>query len=188
MPGPRADLDPITDTLRALNAGEQDAQAKLWSLVYEQMRALANRHRVPERDLLHQTTDVVHSVFEILARQRQTLWQSRSHFFGIAAIAMRRIVVDWARKAERQPPHGDDGEEAGATTNRAQAACAELLDLETALVELERRHPRCARVVEMRYFADVGFADIAAELSISERTAANDWAFARAWLKRWLAR
>lgn len=178
----------VTTVLGDLRRGAPDAAERLWELVYARLRALAASHRLPAGDLVHRTTDIVHAAFEALARQTEVAWQDRTHFFAVASLAMRRTVTDWARAIARRT--NALGRSVGDVEAAGEPATdpAELVDLDDALQALERRSPRCARVVEMRYFGGLGFAEIARVLEVSERTVANDWKFARAWLQHRLSR
>jgi RNA polymerase sigma factor (TIGR02999 family) len=178
----------VTRVLAELRSGTPGASERLWDLVYARLRALAARHRLPSGDLVHRTTDIAHAAFEALARQSQVEWQDRAHFFAVASLAMRRTVVDWARAAGRRAvASGRSVDELEVAAARGPDP-ADLVDLDDALTALERHEPRCARVVEMRYFGGLPFAEIAEALGVSERTAAGDWTFARAWLFRRLSR
>jgi RNA polymerase sigma factor (TIGR02999 family) len=170
----------ITRALAAAYRDEPGAHEQLWSVVYGQLRELAGRLRLPQRDLLHQTTDVVHEVFDAMRRQRAAL-TSRERFFGFAALAMRRVVVNWARKAIRE------GQHCGGSSSEPRAehelTAEELVQLDEALSGLASLNPRCARVVELRYFCGLDSASIAAQLGVSARTVEADWTLARAWLR-----
>lgn len=139
------------------------------------------------RDHTLQPTALVNEAYLRLAGQRAE-WQNRAHFLGVAAQAMRRILVDHARRraaAKRPDPR------ARVTLSGLAAAGAaevDVLDLETALVRLAEMDPRAARVVELRAFAGCSAAEAAEVLAVSEATVARDWRMAQSWLRRELAR
>jgi RNA polymerase sigma factor (TIGR02999 family) len=160
------------------------AAARLWPLVHERLRRLASRCGVPEGDVLHQTTDIVHAAFERLARER-TVWQNTAHFMAIAACHMRRVVASWARRVVQERRHLSTTAAVSAPEPVADGCDpAELLALDEALEELHLRHARAAQVVDLRFFAGLGFAEIARALDVSLSTAEHDWTFARAWLHK----
>lgn len=175
---------PVTDLLLEWSKGNRAVQDRLFGVVYNELHRLASRQMLKEasgRSL--QTTDLVHEVYLRLINQRQVDWESRAHFFAIAARLMRRILVDHARarQAEKRPtvtvtvaisdlPLGAD------------AKTLEFLALDEALAQLEAIDPRQARIVEMRFIAGLSEEEIASVLGVSVRTVKRDWRIARAWL------
>lgn len=162
---------------------------RLMPLVYEELRVLAASQLRRERgDHTLGATALVHEAFFRLVDQRSVDWQGRAHFFGVAAQAMRRILVDHARRrhaAKRGRQHqvtldtdalADAANDAGATD--------EVLAVDDALARLATVDPRQAQLVEFRYFAGFSLEETAELLGVSLATAKRDWAFARAWLQR----
>ncbi|MEL7364186.1 MAG: ECF-type sigma factor, partial [Bacteroidota bacterium] len=153
-------------------------------LVYDELQGLARRQLRRERsDHTLDTSALVHEAYLKLVRQDHVDWQNRAHFFGIASLAMRRILVNYAEARRAQKRGGDavavtyhDGE-VGRT-----ARIEELLDLDEALTRLAAHSERAARVVEMWFFGGLQHTEIAEALGISEPTVRRDWRMARAWL------
>jgi RNA polymerase sigma factor (TIGR02999 family) len=175
----------ITRVLNAAAAGDRKAAADLLPLVYEELRKFAAVRMAaesPEHTL--QPTALVHEAYlRLVGREDDHRWDSRGHFFAAAAEAMRRILIESARRK-----HGP--ERGGAYTRRdldpdqpaLLSPSPRLLDLDEALDRLTAIEPRAAEVVKLRYFAGLTVAEAAAVLGVSPRTADNDWAYARAWL------
>lgn len=157
----------------------------LFRLVYDELRSLARRRLSAERrDHTLDATSLVHEAYLKLADQTRAEWQGRTHFFAVAAEAMRRILIDHARghrAAKRGGGHADaalsDATPAEQTWRVEETSVAEVLE------DFEREHPRQATVAKLRFFAGLGVAEIADSLGVSERTVKNDWRFARAWLE-----
>ena len=171
----------MTALLAAWRDGAEGADSRLLERVYGELRRLARaqlRREAGGRTL--DPTGLVHEAYLRLLPQSGTRWQNRSHFFAIAATMMRRILVDRARARaarKRQNPEAVTLSEPSVPGRRV-----ELLDLDRALDELARDHPRAARVVELRYFADLDVTEIAGVLGVTDRTIKRDWSFAKAWL------
>jgi len=174
----------ITLMLRAVQQGESGADARLLEAVYGELRLLAASRlaREPPGQTL-QPTALVHEAWLRLGGDAQPAWQNRRHFFGAAAEAMRRILIDRARRRRTKRRGGEqervdlDGFDIAAVPRSA-----ELLALDDALEQLGVTAPAQAEVVKLHFFAGLSFAEIAATLQVSERTAKRWWAFARAWL------
>ncbi len=183
-PRPRSDGDP---ELTALLARGPDG-ARDWSLllerVYGELKLLAKgRLRSERAGNSLDATALVHEAYLRLVGDRAMDFQGRRHFFGAAARAMQRVLIDRARRVGRQKRGGDRLR----VTLGAEAAGLEfdpdaLLDVEAALDGLEVEDPRAAEVARLRLFAGLELAEVAAQLGVSERTAAREWAFARAHL------
>lgn len=177
----------VTALLRAWRRGDESARERLIEQVYSTLRRIASAQLRRERH--GQTLDatgLVHEAYVRLAGSVDIDWRDRSHFFAIASIAMRRVLVDRARArlaAKRDP--GDFG--ITYAHEQAPVGPEELLDLDQALERLAAEEPRLARVVEMRYFAGLEHSEIAEVMGVSDRTVKRDWAFARAWLLRELS-
>lgn len=178
----------VTRVLSAIGRGEPLAAEQLLPLVYEELRRRAARMIAWEKPgLTLQATALVHEAYVQLvdADQRQC-WNSRGHFYAAAAEAMRRILIEEARRrgarkrggGRRRVPLGE-AVEVGADVGEE---LVDLLDLDAALVELERVDPVKARLVQLRYFAGLSIEETATALGISPATAKRYWVFARAWL------
>jgi RNA polymerase sigma factor (TIGR02999 family) len=175
----------LTRILSAIEQGDAGAAAQLLPLVYDELRKLAAQrlaHEKPGQTL--QATALVHEAYLRLVDQDQAQqWDSRGHFFASAAEAMRRILVENARR-KRRAKHGGDREriEVELASLPTRMASDELIALDEALGELERQDPRKARLVTLRYFGGMTLEQAADVLQISRVTAHRDWVYARAWL------
>jgi RNA polymerase sigma factor (TIGR02999 family) len=181
----------VTQQITALVAdarlGDAGATAKLVPLVYAELRHIAASLMARERDAATlQPTALVHEAYLRLLGNAE--WQSRAHFLGAAAQAMRRILIEHARKRHRLK-RGGERERVTLTDGQLQydANPEQLLALERALVKLEARDRDMARVVELRYFGGLTVEETAEVLGSSPRTVHRQWAGARAWLHRELA-
>ncbi len=180
-------MSDITVLLDAAASGDRKAAADLLPLVYDELRKLAAARMAdepPEHTL--QPTALVHEAYlRLVGPASPTGWDSRGHFFAAAAEAMRRILVDAARK-KRRSKHGGDRKRQ--TLDAAQPAAADprddLVALDAALTRFAAEDPQAAKLVELRHFAGLSVAEAAQALGISPRTADRIWMFARAWLHR----
>ena len=181
-------MSDVTELLLASQEGSPDALQRLLPVVYDELRKLAAAYLRSERsDHTLQTTALVHEAYLKLVDQRRTTWQNRAHFFGIAAQAMRRILVDHARRRGAVKRAGGravtlDEQVAGETTD-----VETVLAVDQALDRLAALDPRQARVVELRYFAGMSIEETAAALEISAPTVKREWTLAKAWLQRELS-
>jgi RNA polymerase sigma factor (TIGR02999 family) len=181
MDQPRSE---VTELLQQWTEGRQDALDRLLPEVYAELKRLASSYLWRERsDHTLQATALVHEAFLKLVDQRAVQWQNRAHFFGIAAQAMRRILVDHARAhaaAKRgdgeRPISIDDTVILGAMPD------ADILALHEALTQLEKLDPQQSRVVELRYFGGLTMEETAEVLGISPATVGREWTVAKAWL------
>ncbi len=176
-------MSDIKGLFEAIARGDSRAAAELFSLLYEELRQIARSLMARERaNHTLQPTELVHEAWARLCDEVD--FENRAHFFGAAAQAMRRILVDHARRKVRQKGGGGavhldlDGIEIAAPTENH----AEVLEVHEALDRLAKQHPRKADLVKLRYFVGLSFKEAAAMLGISEPTANRDWAYARAWL------
>ena len=183
MSPPRAAPEEVTDLLRAWREGDTRADDVLLERVYSTLRNIAVgqlRSERPGHTL--QPTALVHEAYLRLIGQREVDWRDRAHFFGLAAVTMRRILVDHARRRlAKKRGAGEELEPLHVATGAGEAV--DLLDLDRALDRFAEDYPRQAKVVEMRYFSGLEFDDVALALELSPRTVKRDWAFARAWLR-----
>jgi RNA polymerase sigma-70 factor, ECF subfamily len=183
----------VTDLLRAWSAGESAALEELLPLVYGELHRMAARamERQPEGHTL-QTTALVNEAYLRLVgpegESNGTDWQSRGHFFGVAARAMRSILVDHARARQAIKRGGRAAPPLTLTDADVPTGSAEreldLIALDEALGRLATFDERKARLVELRYFTGLELQDAAAMLEISPATAKREWSAARAWLRR----
>ena len=177
----------VTRLLASISAGDPAAMERLMPLVYDELRVLAASQLRRERGEHTLTpTALVHEAFFRLVDQRSVSWQGRSHFFGVAAQAMRRILVDHARRrsaAKRSRQHQvtlDSGVGDASTDGGAE----EMIAVDTALERLAAADPRQAQLVELRYFAGFSIEEVAELMQLSPATVKREWAFARAWLQK----
>ena len=183
MNGPARSTVDVTDLLRAWRAGGEEASEELLAKIYGALKRIAASQLRRER-AAHtlQTTALVNEAFFRLLDQQRVDWRDRAHFFGLAATMMRRVLVDHARARNADKRRLPDSYESLSITS-AHMPDVELLDLDRALTTLAASYPRQAKVVEMRYFADLEIEEIAEVLEVSPATVKRDWQFARVWLK-----
>ena len=189
------DPEAITDALYAFRNGAPGAMDRLVPLVYDQLKRIARRQlRAEPVGHTLSTTGLVHEAYLKLVNQTRAEWQDRGHFFAVASGAMRRILVDYARRyrAERRGG-GDDGAPVKPVAiEDAEIPVAEraesLISLDEALERLSRLDERQARVVECRFFGGLTEEETAAALGISQRTVAREWVTAKGWLYQELQR
>jgi RNA polymerase sigma factor (TIGR02999 family) len=178
-------MSDVTQLLEAANRGDRKAAADLLPLVYEELRKLAAARMAaesPEHTL--QPTALVHEAYlRLVGRGDDNRWDGRGHFFAAAAEAMRRILVESARR-KHGPERDGDFIRQNLDPNHPEPTglSTRLLDLDKALDQLAAVEPRAAEVVKLRYFAGLTVTETAVALGISPRTADSDWAYARAWL------
>lgn len=176
----------ITALLVDWSNGDEAAFEQLMPIVYDELRGMARRYlrRQPSGHTF-QTTELIHEAYLKLAGQEEPNWQNRSHFFGIAARAMRHILVDHARAKNRQK-RGNLAEEITLNENLAISPnhSEEIVALDETLNRLAELDERKARVVEMKFFGGLTTEEIAEVLKISIDTVKRDWRFARNWMLR----
>lgn len=169
--------------------GKKPPADQLLPLVYDDLRALAEKYlRAEPADHTLQPTALVHEAYVKLVDQTRADWQGRTHFFAVGAQAMRRILVDHARR-RRAARRGGDRQRI-AVDERLLAAGRrdeDLLDLEEALEKLTALDPRQARMVELRFFGGLSVDEAATALGMSKRTAEREWTMVRTWLRRELS-
>jgi RNA polymerase sigma factor (TIGR02999 family) len=169
----------LTDLLQSLPS----RQDELYELVYNHLKAIAsNRLAMENRDQALETTALVNEAYLKLARQKSA-WRDRRHFYGVAAEAMRRILIDSARRRKRQKRGGD------LVQHPLSGIClpdceweSDLLGLHEALNQLERQSPEHAEIVRLKFFSGLTFEECADVIGVSLSTIERRWRFARAWL------
>jgi RNA polymerase sigma factor (TIGR02999 family) len=177
-------MSDVTRILSAIDQGDPNAAAQLLPLVYDELRRLAAQRLAQEKPgQTLQATALVHEAYLRLVDVEQAQqWNSRGHFFAAAAEAMRRILVDHARR-KRRPKHGGDRQRIDLDEGPAVADPRyDLLALDEALTRLAADEPVKAELVKLRFFAGLSLEEAAAFLNISPATAKRYWAVARAWL------
>jgi RNA polymerase sigma factor (TIGR02999 family) len=184
-------MSDVTRLLSAITQGDQQAAADLWPLVYDELRRLAAQwlaQEAPGQTL--QPTALVHEAFVRLtgASAPETGWDSRRHFFAAAAEAMRRLLVENARRKKRLK-HGGDRKRVPleVAESPAQAPSEDLLALDEALTRLTAHDPIKAEVVKLRFFAGLTLPEVARSLDLSLATVERYWSYSRTWLYAELA-
>lgn len=176
----------ITQALMEADAGQQEAAERLWGLVYDYLREIAHRELQAEygaRTL--STTGLVHEAYFKLIDHTRITWQNRAHFFGLACRAMRRILVDHARRRNAQKRGGNQEQvPLDKAIVMAEDRSEALLALDQALTRLAVMDERLGQVVECRFFGDLSIKDTAEVIGVSTRTVERDWQRARAYLYR----
>ena len=181
----------LTQMLKQWSDGNQSVLNELMPLVYDELRRQASRYLRRERaGHTLQTTALIHEAYLKLIDQKTVAWQNRSHFFAIAAQAMRRILVDYARERKRE-------KRGGAAENlpideafqiAAKEKGVDLIALDEALTRLAEFDERQARIVELRFFSGLDNDETAQVLGVSNATVRRDWNMAKAWLHRQLSK
>jgi RNA polymerase sigma factor (TIGR02999 family) len=191
MNAPPGDADrppeSVTALLHAAAGGDRAVLDALFHHVHDELRALAFRVRGGGAGETLCTTALVNEAYLKLVPSADIDWQSRAHFFGVAARAMRQVVVDAARRRAREKRGGPESPWAVTFDESMHAApvrAPDLLALDDALERLAALDERQARVVEQRFFAGLSVPETAAVLGVSEATVHRDWRAARAWLRR----
>ncbi len=186
-------MSEVTRLLQAIERGDSQATNELLPLVYQELRRLARAHMAGER-AAHtlQATALVHEAYLRLVGDAGARWDSRGHFFAAAAEAMRRILIEHARRKQALK-HGGDHRKVELNDDLPPIAAPchdadELLALDEALDELERHDAQAARLVKLRFFAGFSHHEAADALDISRRAADRLWVLAKAWLYQRIAR
>jgi RNA polymerase sigma factor (TIGR02999 family) len=179
----------ITRLLQSWQEGNQSALDELVPMVYAELHRLAHHYMSGERtDHTLQTTALVNEAYIRLVDSAHANWENRSHFFGVCAQVMRRILVDWAR-SRKALKRG--GVASSLELNEALAAVKEpstdLVAVDDALQVLAAVDPRKARVIELRFFGGLSVSETAEVLKVSEETVHRDWRLAKSWLRRELS-
>ena len=178
----------VTQLLQAWSRGDRTAEERLWPIVYAELKNMAERRMLQEREShTLQTNALVHEVYLRLVDWKEAQWQSRAHFFGMCARMMRQILVDHARARNYQKRGGGalritEDEIATAAESRSGV----ILELDDALTHLAVHYPRQSNVVELRFFGGLSVEETALVLEVSPPTVVRDWSFARAWLSSYM--
>lgn len=182
-------MSQVTQLLRDWSAGRQEARDELLNLVYDPLRAIAERHLHRERDgHTLQPTALVHELYLRLVDQRRVDWSDRTHFFAVAAQVMRRILVDHARRRNSEKRGGGVVPVTiGAAADVAADENFDVVALDVALENLEKVFPQQAKLVELRFYGGLTIDETAAVLGVSPATISREWTLARAWLRRALS-
>ena len=178
----------ITQILQRLSAGDRDAIGELTPLVYQQLRQIAQKRLSANDARRWDATELVHEAFLRMVGESEVAWKDRAHFFATAATAIRRVLVDSARR-QKAVKRGGEGQAVNVDPGvfGREEIGFELLELDDALDQLRTLNERQAQIVEMRFFGGLKQDEIAELLGVSRRTVAGDWAMARAWLYRELS-
>ena len=178
----------VTQLLQRLQHGDPRAVDLLIPLLYAELRDLAADYLRGERpDHTLQPTALVHEAYLKLVGQREVHWQGRSHFLGVAAQAMRRILVDHARRHRAAKRYGGPLVTLDEGMLVEQPTTLDLIALNDALARLAELDPRQAQIVELRFFGGLAIEEVAEVLAISPITVKREWRIARAWFRRELA-
>lgn len=180
-------VKPVTEIIAELAAGDRSAADRLLPQVYDELRALAGsyfRQQRPDHTL--QPTALVHEAFIKLVGAADQSWRSRKHFFDVAAMAMRQLLADHARRAASQKRGGGAHRVtlSDAATPLDNTPDVDLIALDEALSKLSGLDSRQGRIVELRYLAGLSVEETAEVLGVSPRTVKRDWQMARAFLRR----
>ena len=176
----------ITQLLVDLSEGDEQALDHLMPLVYEELQQMAHFHLRKERaDHTLNTTALVHEAYLKLVDQRRVQWQNRGHFFALASMAMRRILVNHARKRGRQKRGGDAIKlSLDDVFVMSDERADEIVALDEVLEQLAGINERAARVVECRFFGGLTIEETGLALDVSPMTVKRDWRLAKTWLRR----
>lgn len=171
----------LTRLLAAWSQGDGEALDRLAPLVYGRLRQLASGYLRRERPgHVLETGALVNEAFLRLFGQDHVSWQNRSHFFAIAAVMMRRVLIEHARRRQ----HSDRASCLPLEVGLSRAP--DILALDEALRQLSTRHPQAGKIVELRFFCGLNESEIAEVVGLSVPTVKRRWRFARAWLHRYL--
>jgi RNA polymerase sigma-70 factor (ECF subfamily) len=187
----REEITQVLQSLRTVKGGDRQVTDWLFTVLYEELRSIADRMMRRERaGHTLQPTALVNEAYAKLVGKAGLEWENRAHFLAISARAMRQVLVDYARhhnatkRASGGPPVTITENVRGKDPNDTWRIELDVLALDDALSRLRNAHERVGRVVELKMFGAMKVADIAYVLAVSERTVANDWSFARSWLSR----
>ena len=176
----------ITILLNKVSNGDSLALDRILPLVYDELRIISSKYLRDEyRKHTLQTTELVHEAYFKLIGSHELTWESRAHFFGIAARSMRQILVDYARKRKAQKRGSGETQ---LSLEKAEFFLTDseeqIIGLDDALNKLEQLDARALKIVELRFFSGLSIEETATMLNISSATVKRDWNFAKAWLYR----
>lgn len=179
----------LTVLLHELSAGDPAAYNRVFDQVYDHLRAMAHQLRWQRQQYeTLNTTALVHEAYLRLSGKEEIDWESRSHFYGVAGKAMRFLLSNHARHHLAEKRGGDHSPVPINTLNQdlifTEAIADSLIDLETALSQLEQVDPRQAKVVEHRFYAGLSIEDTSKAMRLSPATIKREWTMAKAWLRR----
>ena len=175
----------VTQILSRIESGDPSAAEQLLPLVYDELRRLATHRLAQEKPgQTLQATALVHEAYvRLVDNDRAQHWNSRGHFFAAAAAAMRRILVDSARRKQSLKQGGQfQRRDANLDQLRQPEVSQDILDIDEALVNLAQENPSVAKLVELKFFAGLTLDEAASALGISVRTASRYWTYAKAYL------
>lgn len=177
----------VTRLLRQLRAGQPEAAGQLIPLIYDELRRIAGAQMARERPgHTLQATAVVHEAYMRLAGDQEIEWQDRSHFFGIAARTMRRVLLDYARQRRAGKRGGEAARKVDIDADLviSDDRLEDVVALDEVLTRLSAMDEQQGRMVELRFFAGLNVEETASAMGISPRTVKREWRLARAWLER----
>jgi RNA polymerase sigma factor (TIGR02999 family) len=179
-------MESVTRWLELWREGNAEALERVTNLVYQDLRRLAAYHLRGESDADNlQATALVHEVYLRISSLRSIDWKGRAHFISVVTKMMRQILVDHARA--RNSAKRNAGAIAEMPPLNQEPKQLDALAIDQALERMSQRYPRCAQVVEFRFFGDLDFPEIAGVMDLSLTTVERDWRFARAWLSKNMA-
>lgn len=184
-----SDAENVNRLLVDWSDGNQEALEELLPLIYKELRRLAHNFLYREREgHTLQTTALVHEAYLKLIDQKDARWQNRAHFFAIAAQAMRRILIDSARRHTAEKRGGAQEKlSLDEAPDLSREPDANLLALDEALTRLQEIDPQQSRIVELRYFGGLTIEETAEVTKVSIATVKREWTMARAWLHQELS-
>lgn len=188
MPVGQDEQRPITQLLLRWSTGDAEAFDELVPLVYDELRLIADRQlrrEAPGHTL--PGTAIVHEAYLRLIDQKQAQWKDRAHFFGVAARLVRQILVDHAR-AKKAEKRGSGQIAVSLDEAQVAAPMVDLLELDGALMELNKVDEVQTRIVELRFFSGMTVEETAACMGLEPHVVKHEWSMARAWLYRYLKR
>jgi RNA polymerase sigma-70 factor (ECF subfamily) len=179
----------VTQLLQDWQRGDGEALERLMPLVYDELHLIATRHLARERrERTLQTTALVNEAYMKLVDQRKVDWQNRAHFFALAARLMRRIIIDDARRRQREK-HGGDAvlvpiDDVEISTPSVPVDAVDVLELDRALTDLGTIDADQSRIVELRFYGGLTIEETAEVMGVSMATIKREWALAKSWLHR----
>jgi RNA polymerase sigma factor (TIGR02999 family) len=175
-------MESVTRWLELWREGDAEAMERVTALVYQDLRRLAAYHLKAESDAANlQATALVHEVYLRMSSLRSIDWEGRAHFISVVTKMMRQILVDHARARKAAKRDAEAVADVPCVREHHQL---DTLAVDQALERMAARYPRCAQVVELRFFGDLDFREIADTMDLSLATVERDWRFARAYLRK----